>query len=70
MTDYAIIAMRLMNARLDAKLSQKVAAAAIAKSQQRVSAYELGKCEPNVTNLQKLCDCYGISVTSLFGEAA
>lgn len=58
---------KLKQARIDAELTQQEVEKKTGIKQQNLCKYELGKREPNIENLGKLCDLYCVSADWLIG---
>jgi transcriptional regulator with XRE-family HTH domain len=58
----------LKGLREKAGLSQRALAESAGVGQKSVSLWEMGKAEPSISNVQKLCDALGVDC-SVFFEA-
>ena len=58
---------KLKQARIDAELTQQEVEKKTGIKQQNLCKYELGKREPNIETLGKLCDLYCVSADWLIG---
>jgi len=64
------IAIRIKNARKDAKLTQAEVAQRLGITYQAISNYERGVTRIDTDTLLKLCSIYGISINSIVGEGS
>ena len=56
----------LQAARVNAKMTQKQAAAVIGVCKETVSAWEKGKSYPDVVQARLLCETYGMELNDIF----
>ena len=63
-----IISVRLVQLRLDAKLSQEEFAVAIGISRSAVRGWEIGEYLPNAIMLQKISEFYKVPIDYLYGR--
>lgn len=56
----------LRAARVNAGMTLVDAAKALGRTRQTVSSWETGKTEPKASDLQNLCDLYGVPVEHIF----
>lgn len=59
---------RLKELRAEKKVMQKDVAEYLGLTQKAYCFYELGKREPSITSLIKLCDYYNVSADYLLGR--
>ncbi len=59
---------RIKTLRIDANLTQLEVANALGTTQRKVSYWEMGKVEPDIENLWKLAEFYGVTIDYLIGK--
>ena len=59
---------RIKELRKEANLKQNDLAKALDTTQRKISYWEIGKTEPDLTSLWKICDYFNVSVDYLIGR--